>query len=148
LDAWYGGTAGCAQRRDRVLGAKEHAFYVDGLHPIPLGLGEFMGRLVRPGDAGVVDEDVQTSERGHGGGDRRRHVRFHRDVGVEVARVIAEPRGQLLSRPVVQVDDGHPGTSFQQTAHASGADAYGSAGHQRHFSAQSAHDMPPQRIEP
>jgi hypothetical protein len=41
---------------------------------------------LRSGDAGVVDQYVQPSKRGHGSVDCGFHLGFHCDVGTEVAR--------------------------------------------------------------
>src|SRR5690606_18917615 len=45
-----------------VLGAKEHALDVHGLHPVPLCLRHFMRGFVDASDAGIIDDHIDPAK--------------------------------------------------------------------------------------
>ena len=93
-----------------MLCSEEYALHIDRLHPIPFGLGDFMGGLVGAGDAGVVHDDIDLTEhRGDLGHDLLDlalggHVASPVRRALIAARQFPGERGALVIQDVEQRD--------------------------------------------
>jgi hypothetical protein len=141
-----GAAAAAAHRADAVLAAQEHAVEVGAVHGLPvLQAGAFrvvgVARRLQAGDAGVVDEHVETAvavqqlrHRAHPG-----HLLAH----VQPHPVGAQARGGGAAHRLVDVAD----DDARAFAHEGGgdglADAARSAGHERDLAGQSGHGVSP-----
>ena len=86
---------GCAHRRNRVLDAEEHAAQAHGLRAIPILDGNSFQRPHCAADSGVVEDDVETTERARRTRDERCDVRFERNVGALKHALVAALRCEL-----------------------------------------------------
>ena len=143
--------ARAAHRGDRMLRAEEHPFHVDRLHPVPLGLGEFVRRLVDPCDAGIVDQHIDAAERGDDVVDGAAYVGLAGDVHMPVAGRVSG-RGKLVGERatffVQHVEEGDARTFLRHAGRAGAADAARRSGDDAGLAEQSVHGDPglPQRV--
>ena len=100
-------TARALQVRDGVLDTEEHALDIDRLDRVPLGFRDFVCGLVVPGDPGVIDQYIQTSEMCRGGVSGAVHVGLAAYVDMPVARQKTTPNefgGQRFAFAVKHIE--------------------------------------------
>ena len=120
------------QHRREIAGEREQARDVDAHHPLP-GLPRIGLQRLAPGEAGVVDENVQDIGARASLGRERCDAGFVRD---RAAETLARPeRGELVRRRLASLGlargDQHPRPGAQERLRADPAEAGRPAGHQR-----------------
>ena len=118
-------------QRHHGAAAEELAVEVDAHHLRP-GLRRILpGRHVRPGDAGVVDQDVDAAERLHGGVARGFDLGELGDVdrdGDRPCRACRARRAVFVGELAVAIPDRDRGAGLEQPRDDRPADALGAAG--------------------
>ncbi|MNT38409.1 hypothetical protein D3C72_1745990 [compost metagenome] len=126
---------------ERRLGRQEGAVHVDGLHLLPVRVGEVFDR-VDDLDAGVRDQDVDTAVGGRDLVDALVHGVFagdvHRHAHCLAARLL-DFAGNGVRAGLVQVGDRDGRACAGEGQGDLFADAAGGAGHDGDFSIQLAH---------
>jgi hypothetical protein len=122
--------AGCTQQRDRVPRAEEVAVKIERERAPPVVERQFLRRQGRPGNTGVVDEDIKAAELPLDLGEQRIDLGFVRDIGAnrkaraKCRRVFVECRG-------IDVADHAAGAGLGQSRGDDAADSRSPGRHQR-----------------
>ncbi len=127
------------------LRGEKGALEVHAEHEVVVLLGDVEKRLADL-DAGVVDEDVEATEGGDGGGDQALGLRRHADVGAEHDRLPAQlarsaPRRRALVLLAVVVHR-HVGALAREAQGDRLPDAARAAGHEGRFAFESHRVLP------
>ncbi len=109
------------------LADQEGALEVDVDHRVPVGLGD-VEEVGGAEDAGVVDQDVDPSERRERRRGRGLDLAAAGDVAADRPGLGAELGGERLGRGGVDVPEREPGAARREQPRAGGADAVGGAG--------------------
>jgi hypothetical protein len=126
-------------------GRLEHAARVHAEDQVPFLLADLHQRLElqRTEDAGIVDQDVDGTERRLGGGDElgQRFVVGHvaGDGDGFAALIVDLPDGVGA---ILHVRHGHLGPLYRESKRERGADALGRSSHDGHFAFKARHDHP------
>jgi hypothetical protein len=112
---------------------QEDRFDVHGYEPVEFRLLDLQHGPPHVTHAGIVDEEVYSSECIDGGSHRRVHIRALRDIAAHRNRLVADRSGSFACGLLVDVDDGDARTLPSERLGDALAEARCGAGHQRNF---------------
>jgi len=121
------------------LRSQKHGFQIDGDEVVPISFRDRVNRL-RPGDAGVVDQDLDRAKAVLDGADKSRHLLGYRHVGLHDDGAATEGFDFALNVSRVGVAlvevDGDVDTLAGERDRGRAADPPARAGHQGDFVGQ------------
>ncbi len=139
--------AGLGHHRDRLLRHQEDRLDVHRHQPVPFLFGRFE-QVGTPDDARVVDQDVETAERGHGPLDRAAAIVRAAHVARDEERAPTRSRdgsGDGLAARLVYVHHGHRRARLGEDVGGGPSDPRRAAGDQRDLVGQRRHRGPVRR---